>query len=158
MEIVTTTMEFLTNQVQNYQWILELMLILNLNNVKWIYQQKLQIVLINLRMVPVSLHYCNKLKNCKKKLTTSINENKNNTEKNQQLTTEIEATQTQMQTLHEELDAALMASKASTKEQASLEERVTQLTKEIETLTNTSNKQQQDLDNQIQRKRNNLQS
>jgi len=39
-----------------------------------------------------------------------------------------------------------------------LEERVTQLTKEIETLTNTSNKQQQDLDNQIQRQRNNLQS
>jgi len=32
------------------------------------------------------------------------------------LTTEIEATQTQMQTLHEELDAALMASKASAKE------------------------------------------
>jgi len=39
-----------------------------------------------------------------------------------------------------------------------LEERVTQLTKEIDTLTNTSNKQQQDLDNQIQRQRNNLQS
>ena len=44
------------------------------------------------------------------------------------------------------------------KERLSFEERITKLTKELESSKNAAIKQQQDLDNQIQRQRNNLQT
>jgi hypothetical protein len=92
------------------------------------------------------------------KVNESLIENKDFNEKNRQLTTEVESLAQQVTVLREQNELSSKNEKQYSKERLSFEERISQLTKDLDSSKNAATKQQQDLDNQIQRQRNNLQA